>query len=269
MPASSASSASGSSSSSRISLAISAFSESRWVLTDTYSPTAMLIAPAASPARPAVSTAPRSVVAAATPITRPAVDTMPSLAPSTPARSQFSRPAIEPSWASSCSGAVDRGRQLTRSVAPCARGRRGDAVRQLDVELGQAAGVVRGEQPPRRAPTDVDVGVVVHLLGLVGHGVDDADGGREVRRLHRRHDGVALALPPAQSLELRGHLVVAQESAHGPIVVAPTDAVGAPCARASHARVRAVGQSTSLTVAGAANGSPSSPSSSGRHEHRA
>ena len=64
MPASSASSASGSSSSSRISLAISAFSESRWVLTETYSPTAMLIAPAASPARPAVSTAPRSVVAA-------------------------------------------------------------------------------------------------------------------------------------------------------------------------------------------------------------
>ena len=80
---------------------MSACSESRWVLTETYSPTAMLMAPAASPASPAVRTIPRLVVAAATPMTRPAVETMPSLAPSTPARSQFSRPANDLSWASS------------------------------------------------------------------------------------------------------------------------------------------------------------------------
>jgi len=38
------------------------------------------------------------VVAPATPITSPAVDTMPSFAPSTPARNQFSRAAIDRRW---------------------------------------------------------------------------------------------------------------------------------------------------------------------------
>ena len=61
------------------------------MLTETYSPAAMLSAPAASPATPATRIAPRSLVAPATPITMPAVETMPSLAPSTPARSQLSR----------------------------------------------------------------------------------------------------------------------------------------------------------------------------------
>ena len=62
------------------------------MLTETYSPAAMLSAPAASPATPAMRMALRSVVAPATPTTMPAVDTMPSLAPRTPARSQLSRP---------------------------------------------------------------------------------------------------------------------------------------------------------------------------------
>ena len=61
------------------------------MLTETYSPAAMLSAPAASPATPATRIVPRSLVAPATPITMPAVETMPSLAPSTPARSQLSR----------------------------------------------------------------------------------------------------------------------------------------------------------------------------------
>ena len=75
-------------------------SVSRWVLTDTYSPTAIDSAPAASPAMPAVSTGPRSAVAAATPITMPAVETIPSLAPKTAARSQLSLLATEP-WCGS------------------------------------------------------------------------------------------------------------------------------------------------------------------------
>src|SRR6476469_7764539 len=88
---SSTSSSSGVSCSSRRSFSRRACSVSRWVLTETYSPTAMLIAPAARPAMPAVMIADSSAVAPATPTTMPAVDTMPSLAPSTPARSQLSR----------------------------------------------------------------------------------------------------------------------------------------------------------------------------------
>ena len=112
------------------------------MLTETYSPTAMLIAPAARPASPAVSTAPRSAVAAATPMTRPAVETMPSLAPSTPARSQFRRPVI-----ALVVGLVVLGRgaggDSPTDGRPFRAGRGGDAVRELDVELGEAAGVVR------------------------------------------------------------------------------------------------------------------------------
>lgn len=54
-------------------------------------PSAIDTAPATNPAIPAVRIGPGSGVTAATPTTKPAVQTMPSLAPSIPARSQFSR----------------------------------------------------------------------------------------------------------------------------------------------------------------------------------
>ena len=91
---SSVSSASGEAASSRFSCLICARSLSRWLETDTYSPSAIDTAPATSPANPAVKMGPRFVVAPATPMTMPATDTIPSLAPSTAARSQFSRPAV-------------------------------------------------------------------------------------------------------------------------------------------------------------------------------
>jgi hypothetical protein len=77
-----------------------ACSVSRWVLTETYSPKAIDTAPAATPAIPAVNIGPRPTVAAATPTTMPAIDTIPSLAPNTPARSQFNFDATEPTCGS-------------------------------------------------------------------------------------------------------------------------------------------------------------------------
>ena len=67
-------------------------------LTDTYSPAAIDIAPATSPATPATRTSPARP-AAATPTIRLAVETMPSLAPSTAARSQ---PMRDTRWFSAC-----------------------------------------------------------------------------------------------------------------------------------------------------------------------
>ncbi len=82
------------------------------MLTETYSPAPMLIAPAASPATPAITIADRLLVAPSAPMTMPAVDTMPSLAPSTAARSQLSR-LFSPVWCGSSScGPIGTSRSL-------------------------------------------------------------------------------------------------------------------------------------------------------------
>jgi len=65
-------------------------SVSRWVDTEMYSPVAIEKAPALRAAMPAVAMTGTDWVAAATPITVAATETMPSFAPSTPARSLFS-----------------------------------------------------------------------------------------------------------------------------------------------------------------------------------
>ena len=66
----------------------SACSVSAWELTETYSPAAIDIAPATNPATPATKMSWLVARAAATPKMRLAVDTMPSFAPMTAARSQ-------------------------------------------------------------------------------------------------------------------------------------------------------------------------------------
>ncbi len=88
---SSRSSRSGVASSSWRSLAMSASSESRWELTEEYSPAAIEPAPATRAAMPAVNTALRLAPAAATPTMSAAVEVMPSLAPRTAARSHPTR----------------------------------------------------------------------------------------------------------------------------------------------------------------------------------
>src|SRR3954463_6796820 len=70
---------------------MSACSASSCELTETYSPAAIDKAPATKPAMPAVIPALGDAPDAATPSTRLAVETMPSLAPRTAARSQPAR----------------------------------------------------------------------------------------------------------------------------------------------------------------------------------
>jgi hypothetical protein len=70
----------------------SASSASRFERTETYSPTAMDIAPATNPATPAIKTASFDADDAATPIIRLAVQTMASSDPSTAAHNQPERP---------------------------------------------------------------------------------------------------------------------------------------------------------------------------------
>lgn len=60
---------------------------SDWELTETYSPAAIDMAPATTPANAASTTGFRVSLAAATPMTRLVVERIPSLAPSTAARS--------------------------------------------------------------------------------------------------------------------------------------------------------------------------------------
>src|SRR5471032_1115850 len=73
---------------------MSACSASRCELTDTYSPTAIDIEPATSPATPATIIVPLVADDAATPIIKLAVETIASSEPSTAARSQPARPLL-------------------------------------------------------------------------------------------------------------------------------------------------------------------------------
>src|SRR6185312_17342298 len=65
----------------------SACSVSAWECTDTYSPAAIDMAPATSPATPATNILPWVACEAATPSSKLAVETLPSFAPKTAARS--------------------------------------------------------------------------------------------------------------------------------------------------------------------------------------
>src|SRR3954468_17132198 len=132
----------------------SARSVSACELTETYSPAAIDSAPATKPATPASTTSCCEAAADATPTSRLAVDTMPSLAPSTAARSQPMR-SLRWSSVSGKSRVVSRwsvDRRDGRSVQP-----------QIDRELSAMVSKVHH----RIAQDDVSQLIAHHLAAEV------------------------------------------------------------------------------------------------------
>src|SRR4051794_41870828 len=100
------------------------------------------MAPADRAATPASTMAPLSLVALAKPTTTPAVDTMPSLAPRTPARSQLRRLAVLDACGSARAGVGAGGGG--------AAGARAAALKRGPV--GGGGGFGRGARPGRGGP---------------------------------------------------------------------------------------------------------------------
>src|SRR3546814_6890261 len=125
---------------------MSAFSASPCELTDTYSPAAIDIAPATSPAMPVTRIDDCAAPAAATPAIRLAVETMPSLAPRIAARSQPMRWAA---WASRWVIPVSARSIWQRQPRPRPTGlHQPPAARQRQIgvaHVGAATGAVGGE----------------------------------------------------------------------------------------------------------------------------
>ncbi len=70
-----------------------------------------------------------------------------------------------------------------------------DPARNLEVGLGQAAEVLGGQGQRHHGEADVDVRVVVGVLGDLGHAVDEIDGFHELVELEGPGEGVAVHLP--------------------------------------------------------------------------
>src|SRR5512134_2881194 len=157
MAVSSACSFSGFATNSFFSRARSARSVSACELTETYSPAAIDIAPATRPATPAVSTSPRDAAAAATPSTRLAVETIPSFAPSTAARSQ---PTRELRWLSRCLATPARNR-VTPRASSSDSGQPVALRGEHEVALRESVDRVRPDRDADAAPGEEDVRVVV------------------------------------------------------------------------------------------------------------
>src|SRR5206468_1577586 len=166
---------------------------SRWLLTDTYSPSAIDTAPPIKAASPAIRMGPLLAVAPATPTTIAATETMPSFAPSTPARSQFARRVAAPP----SSTATVAASSVTELMPPCCS------------PPGAAASKARRPFPPlwRRSEGTDAVARAAHRLDQVPLGLAadrvhvGVDGARPgVRIEHPAEDG----LPRERPLRLRG-----------------------------------------------------------------
>src|SRR5256885_1892115 len=76
-----------------------------------------------------------------------------------------------------------------------------DLLRELEVEVREAALVVRGQSEPNRRPRVVDIGVVVHGLGEFADLVDETQSRREVLEFPGPGDRVPFPRPPGDFLQ--------------------------------------------------------------------
>src|SRR4249920_934681 len=88
---------------------------------------------------------------------------------------------------------------------------------QLEVVVGEAALGMGGENQRHLVPTNVDVWMVVHQLGLMPDLIHKVQGRNEVGQLKRRGNRRLIAFgttPVRQSRQLPGHFGICQEWTH-------------------------------------------------------
>src|SRR6266545_5054036 len=100
-----------------------------------------------------------------------------------------------------------------------------DPVGEFDVVLGRPALRVGDEGELEIPPADVDVRMVVHLLGDLGHLVDDPDGSGKIFGLDRATQGLGVSRPGVEVAKLSGDLFFVEESRHVTTVVQPPQGV--------------------------------------------
>src|SRR5690606_3883124 len=89
-----------------------------------------------------------------------------------------------------------------------------DAAREFEVLVGDAPGRVRRAGKGHLAPSDVNVRVMIQLLGHHSDFVDCGDGGPEGRQLRGTGDGLRVAGPALQAAQGFGDLFCGERLRH-------------------------------------------------------
>src|SRR5262245_41472645 len=90
---------------------------------------------------------------------------------------------------------------MTTAMTSGTSGLRVDLARQIEVVLGQATGIVRRERNAYATPADVEIRVMVRLLGEKSDAHDEGNRRGERRAFIRLDDFVAFAGPTGRPLE--------------------------------------------------------------------
>src|SRR3954469_19307759 len=90
-----------------------------------------------------------------------------------------------------------------------------DLLGKVEVHLGQAAFGLGAEDHAHLVVADVDVRMMVGLLGELRHAVHEVDSLREVFELERAFDVLAFNFPSGEVFERFLDLLVVVESRHG------------------------------------------------------